>query len=40
MLGEHQLLKVGEEVLIKRHVLHSIRNKGEGEARWLYAYGK
>jgi uncharacterized cupin superfamily protein len=40
MLGEHQMLEVGREVLVKRHVLHSIRNKGEAEARWLYAYGK
>ncbi len=29
---------VGEEVLIPAHARHSVRNTGEGTARWLYGY--
>ncbi|MCA8916026.1 MAG: cupin domain-containing protein [Planctomycetes bacterium] len=40
MVGERKRMTPGEEVLIKRHVLHSVRNVGDGECRWLSAYGK
>lgn len=28
----------GEELLIPAGVIHSVRNRGTGEARWLYGY--
>jgi quercetin dioxygenase-like cupin family protein len=30
--------KAGEELLIPRGVLHSVRNRGKGQSRWLYGY--
>lgn len=29
---------VGEELFIPAHVRHSVRNKGNSTARWLYGY--
>lgn len=30
--------RVGEEVFIPAHALHSVRNMGNTTARWLYGY--
>lgn len=30
--------KIGEEVFIPAHVIHSVRNVGGTTARWLYGY--
>ena len=38
MNGKARRLKPGEEVLIPAHVVHTVRNVGETESRWLYAY--
>lgn len=38
MEGEKRHLKRGEEILIPRNMVHSIRNKGTTHSRWLYGY--
>jgi mannose-6-phosphate isomerase-like protein (cupin superfamily) len=30
--------QIGEEVLIPAHTVHTVRNIGKTEARWLYGY--
>ena len=30
--------KVGEELLISAHTIHSVRNVGHSTSRWLYGY--
>jgi quercetin dioxygenase-like cupin family protein len=32
--------RAGEELLIPARALHSVRNLGRGEARWLYGYAR
>jgi quercetin dioxygenase-like cupin family protein len=39
MDGETRLLRPGEEATIAARAVHSVRNSGDSEARWLYAYG-
>jgi mannose-6-phosphate isomerase-like protein (cupin superfamily) len=36
--GRKTYPRPGEEVLIAARAVHSVRNKGPGSARWLYAY--
>lgn len=36
--GQVQRLTPGEELLIPAGAVHSVRNRGAGEARWLYGY--
>lgn len=37
--GEHSDLAPGDEVLIPRNTLHSVKNIHTGESRWLFGYG-
>jgi uncharacterized cupin superfamily protein len=30
----------GEELFIPAGAVHSVRNRGKGQARWLYGYGR
>ena len=30
--------EIGEEILIPAHTVHTVRNVGETESRWLYGY--
>jgi mannose-6-phosphate isomerase-like protein (cupin superfamily) len=36
--GKKSYLRPGEEVLIAARAVHSVRNRGTGSARWIYAY--
>lgn len=36
--GKVQRPKIGEEVLIPKQALHSVRNRGKTPSRWLYGY--
>lgn len=36
--GEINRPAAGEELFIPARVLHSVRNRGSGTARWLYGY--
>lgn len=36
--GQKTRPKPGEEVLIPQGAIHSVRNLGKGESRWLYGY--
>lgn len=38
MKGRKLRLKSGEEILIPKNVLHSVRNLGKTQSRWLYGY--
>jgi mannose-6-phosphate isomerase-like protein (cupin superfamily) len=38
MQGKILRPKVGEEVLIPAHTLHTVRNVGRVTSRWLYGY--
>ena len=38
MNGKILQLKPGEEILIPANVLHTVRNTGETESKWLYGY--
>lgn len=38
MNGRKLRLKPGEEILIPKGVLHSVRNCGPTQSRWLYGY--
>ena len=40
MNGQRRTLEVGHEILIPAGTKHTVRNRGEETARWLYAYGK
>ncbi len=40
MAGLVRQPKPGEEVLIPAMTIHTVRNIGEGTARWLYGYRK
>lgn len=37
--GEQSDLAPGDEVLIPRNALHSVKNIHAGESRWLFGYG-
>jgi quercetin dioxygenase-like cupin family protein len=36
--GRVKRLQAGDEVLIPAGAMHTVRNLGQGRARWLYAY--
>ena len=38
MNGKKTRLKPGEEILIPKGVLHTVRNLGWTQSRWLYGY--
>jgi len=40
MNGKKLKPKPGEEVLIPANVLHSVRNQGKTQSRWLYGYAR
>ena len=38
MKGKARKLKIGEEVLIPAKIVHSVRNIGRTQSRWIYGY--
>ena len=38
MDGKVTYPKPGEEILIPRHTVHSVRNVGKTRSQWLYGY--
>ncbi len=40
MKGNKIRPKAGEEIIIPKNVIHSVRNLGITQSRWLYGYAK
>ncbi|MDB5035410.1 MAG: uncharacterized protein JWQ98_2651 [Chlorobi bacterium] len=38
MAGLTLLPEIGEEIAIPANTIHTVRNVGDGESRWLYGY--